>query len=265
MGNKKRILTGDRPTGKLHIGHYFGSLQNRVRLSKMGVPTSILIADYQVLTDHDAFSDISQNTKQLVIDYLAAGIVPNDETGLSVKGELMSINTNESTYMGSVEDATGCRCTPLSFSNATNGQMYYNWNTSSGTILYNRTPDREFYSSLNLYNNRHVYYSSKHINYLNTLTKTLGNFVQPIWLFTYNSRGSYNSTAGDWQGKIFRAQITQGDTLVRDFVPCLDENKKPCMFDLVSQTPFYNQGTGKDEGRGGKRENAGQFAPGGFP
>lgn len=76
---KYRVLTGDRPTGRLHIGHYFGSLQNRVRLSKMGVPTSILIADYQVLTDHDAFSEISQNTKQLVIDYLAAGIVPSDD------------------------------------------------------------------------------------------------------------------------------------------------------------------------------------------
>ncbi len=76
---KYRVLTGDRPTGRLHIGHYFGSLQNRVRLSKLGVPTMILIADYQVLTDHDAFSEISQNTKQLVIDYLAAGIVPGDD------------------------------------------------------------------------------------------------------------------------------------------------------------------------------------------
>ncbi len=75
---KYRVLTGDRPTGRLHIGHYFGSLQNRVRLSKMGVPTMILIADYQVLTDHDAFQEISQNTKQLVIDYLSAGIEPSE-------------------------------------------------------------------------------------------------------------------------------------------------------------------------------------------
>ena len=73
---KYRMLTGDRPTGNLHIGHYFGSLQNRVRLSKMGIPTMVLIADYQVLTDHDAFDKISQNTKQLVIDYIAAGIDP---------------------------------------------------------------------------------------------------------------------------------------------------------------------------------------------
>ena len=76
--SKYRVLTGDRPTGRLHIGHYFGSLQNRVKLSKMGVPTMILIADYQVLTDHDAFQEISQNTKQLVIDYLAAGLEPGE-------------------------------------------------------------------------------------------------------------------------------------------------------------------------------------------
>ena len=76
---KYRVLTGDRPTGRLHIGHYFGSIQNRVRIAKMGIPTMILIADYQVLTDHDAYQEISQNTKQLVIDYLAAGINPEEQ------------------------------------------------------------------------------------------------------------------------------------------------------------------------------------------
>ena len=77
--SKYRVLTGDRPTGRLHIGHYFGSLQNRVRLAEMGGPTMILIADYQVLTDHDAYQEISQNTKQLCIDYLAAGINPEKQ------------------------------------------------------------------------------------------------------------------------------------------------------------------------------------------
>lgn len=76
--NKYKILTGDRPTGRLHVGHYFGSLQNRVRLHKLGVPTFIIIADYQVLTDRDAFQDISENVRQLTIDYLAAGIDPTD-------------------------------------------------------------------------------------------------------------------------------------------------------------------------------------------
>ena len=51
MKEKKRILTGDRPTGKLHIGHYFGSLQNRVKLQDE-YDTYILVADVQALTDN---------------------------------------------------------------------------------------------------------------------------------------------------------------------------------------------------------------------
>ncbi len=73
---KHRVLTGDRPTGNLHIGHYFGSLQNRVRLQNMGVETYILIADYQVLTDRDVFKDISRFVTELTIDYLACGLDP---------------------------------------------------------------------------------------------------------------------------------------------------------------------------------------------
>lgn len=75
---KYRVLTGDRPTGSLHIGHLFGSVQNRVRLHRMGVHTFIVIADYQVLTDRDTFEMISENVKQLTLDYMAAGIDPTD-------------------------------------------------------------------------------------------------------------------------------------------------------------------------------------------
>ncbi|MCG8579056.1 MAG: tryptophan--tRNA ligase [Bacteroidales bacterium] len=74
---KHRVLTGDRPTGNLHIGHYFGSLQNRVRLQNLGVETFIVIADYQVLTDRDVFKDISKYVLELTIDYLACGLDPH--------------------------------------------------------------------------------------------------------------------------------------------------------------------------------------------
>ncbi|MBL8026499.1 MAG: tryptophan--tRNA ligase [Fibrobacteres bacterium] len=73
---KFRILTGDRPTGRLHIGHLFGSLQNRVRLQNLSVETFVVIADYQVLTDRDTYENISENVKQLTIDYLAVGLDP---------------------------------------------------------------------------------------------------------------------------------------------------------------------------------------------
>jgi len=69
-----RILTGDRPTGPLHIGHYFGTLQNRVRLQQAGVELLVLIADYQALTDRAATAQLPGAVLGIVADYLAAGI-----------------------------------------------------------------------------------------------------------------------------------------------------------------------------------------------
>ena len=73
---KYRMLTGDRPTGRLHLGHYFGTLKERVELQDMGVPTMIVIADYQVITDRDTTEHIQDNVYNMVIDYLACGIDP---------------------------------------------------------------------------------------------------------------------------------------------------------------------------------------------
>jgi tryptophanyl-tRNA synthetase len=72
-----RVLTGDRPTGALHIGHYFGSLQNRVRLQEAGVEMLVLIADYQAVTDRTAAADLPDTVLGLVADYLAVGIDPS--------------------------------------------------------------------------------------------------------------------------------------------------------------------------------------------
>ncbi|XP_061168544.1 tryptophan--tRNA ligase-like [Saccostrea echinata] len=73
-----RMLTGDRPTGRLHIGHYFGSLRNRVALQQLGLETFIVIADYQVLTDREQGEHIAGFTRELCLDYLAAGLDPEN-------------------------------------------------------------------------------------------------------------------------------------------------------------------------------------------
>ena len=70
------MLTGDRPTGRLHMGHYFGTIQERVKLQDTGVPTRVVIADYQVITDRDTTDAIQDNVYNMVIDYLACGIDP---------------------------------------------------------------------------------------------------------------------------------------------------------------------------------------------
>jgi tryptophanyl-tRNA synthetase len=73
-----RILTGDRPTGALHLGHYFGTLANRVRLQREGHELFVVIADYQVITDRDHPGDLPATVTELVRDYLAVGMSPDD-------------------------------------------------------------------------------------------------------------------------------------------------------------------------------------------
>lgn len=82
LSNKKekRILTGDRPTGKLHLGHYVGSLQNRVELQDE-YNTFLIIADVQALTTNfDQPDKLSEDVRQVDRDYLAAGIDPEKTT-----------------------------------------------------------------------------------------------------------------------------------------------------------------------------------------
>jgi len=75
-----RMLTGDRPTGALHIGHYFGSLVNRVKLQELGAETWVIVADYQVITDREIAGDIRGSVRELITDYLAVGIDPAKST-----------------------------------------------------------------------------------------------------------------------------------------------------------------------------------------
>ncbi len=82
MTTKKRILTGDRPTGRLHLGHYVGSLRNRVRLQHE-YECYFIIADLHVLTTKNSKEDIAQvadNARGVVLDYLGVGIDPTIST-----------------------------------------------------------------------------------------------------------------------------------------------------------------------------------------
>ncbi len=82
MDNKKRILTGDRPTGRLHLGHYVGSLQNRVKLQDE-YDCYFIIADLHTLTtapEKDKLAQLRENVHQLVLDYLSVGMDPEKST-----------------------------------------------------------------------------------------------------------------------------------------------------------------------------------------
>jgi len=83
MDNKrKRILTGDRPTGKLHLGHYVGTLANRVRLQDE-YEVFLLVADYHMLTtqnEKEHILNVGVNARELILDYLSVGIEPEKTT-----------------------------------------------------------------------------------------------------------------------------------------------------------------------------------------
>ena len=80
MTNKKTILTGDRPTGPLHLGHYVGSLKARVELQNK-YNTYIIIADMQALTDNaESPEKVRKNVLEVALDYLAVGIDPKVST-----------------------------------------------------------------------------------------------------------------------------------------------------------------------------------------
>ena len=83
MEKEKVILTGDRPTGKLHIGHYVGSLRRRVELQNSGEYRKIFVfeADAQALTDNiDNPEKVRQNVIEVALDYLAVGLDPQKST-----------------------------------------------------------------------------------------------------------------------------------------------------------------------------------------
>lgn len=78
VDKKKRILTGDRPTGRMHIGHYVGSLKNRVKLQDE-YDCYFILADLHSLTtrpEKESISEIGENVREMVLDYLAIGIDP---------------------------------------------------------------------------------------------------------------------------------------------------------------------------------------------
>ncbi|HNY97626.1 MAG TPA: tryptophan--tRNA ligase [Candidatus Pacearchaeota archaeon] len=86
----KRVLTGDRPSGPLHLGHYFGSLQNRIEMQNTH-DCYFIIADYEYLTDHiNATENFEKNIESLVLDYLAVGIDP-EKSAIFVESQIPQI------------------------------------------------------------------------------------------------------------------------------------------------------------------------------
>ncbi|SJZ48643.1 tryptophanyl-tRNA synthetase [Pilibacter termitis] len=106
MTSKKIVLTGDRPTGKLHIGHYVGSLKNRVLMQNAGdYEMFVMIADQQALTDHAREPEkIRQSVTEVTLDYLAAGLNP-EKTTIFIQSQIPELAELTMYYMNLVSVA----------------------------------------------------------------------------------------------------------------------------------------------------------------
>lgn len=98
------LLTGDRPTGRLHLGHYFGTLSSRVELQNKGVSTILVIADYQVITDREKPENLKECVYNIIADYIAAGIDP-EKTIIFTHSSVPALNELMLPFLSLVSDS----------------------------------------------------------------------------------------------------------------------------------------------------------------
>ncbi|ROR95630.1 tryptophanyl-tRNA synthetase [Salana multivorans] len=102
--HRLRMLTGDRPTGRLHLGHHLATLRGRLALQEAGVETFVVVADYQVITDRDAPGPLRERVLDVVTDQLALGLDP-ERTTFFAHSQVPELNELVVPFLSLVTDA----------------------------------------------------------------------------------------------------------------------------------------------------------------
>ena len=173
--------------------------------------------------------------------WIDTGVLPNNETGLLLKA--LRLNNADAVPFGAREGES----IYVPRYSTKNKAMNYGWVDGVTPFYYDKADDLQYTSCLNFYNDRLAKMLSLDTDWVGSLNKNLKTFTtQSLWLFSHNWEGSYNTTYSNWGGRIYRAQITQGNVLIHDYVPCLDANGRPCMYDLIESEALYNQSGGTE-------------------
>lgn len=170
--------------------------------------------------------------------YIDTEYIPTDSTGI----------WNAAKLLGDSEcNAVGCRTNSIYVYTptwlTTSIYSYYGWGSTSNMKV---TGNKGFYeSSLNFLNDRkailRVPLTNGNYSYdLGTLTTAPSH---SLYIFARNYNGNPEQI---WNGRIYRVKISEGDQVVRDFIPCLNPSGKPCMYDIINGAEYINQGTGAD-------------------
>lgn len=176
--------------------------------------------------------------------WIDTGVIPNADTGVYIKTQQLGYNFH--IPIGSEQSAI--MYYPPCF-NTSNKACYYAYGSINPQLIYyyDKGDDLIYTSSMNLYNDKTINVLSEDTEWRGILSNTASNINHALWLFSWNrNTGIIDETYGKFVGRIFRAKITQEDTLIHDFVPCLDTDNRPCMYDLITQEPYYNQSVGTE-------------------
>lgn len=175
--------------------------------------------------------------------YIDTLVVPNNETGVYIEAQCLG---NADTIPFGSSNGTQ-HVIPPHFNTSTKASYWAFGCGRQAAFYYDKGDDLIYKSSVNLYNDRSITLNTEDTKWSGLIGNLATKFPTiPLWLFSYNADNKSIPAVGKFVGRIFRAKITQGDTLIHDFVPCLDNSStpKPCMYDLVTDTPYYNKGTG---------------------
>lgn len=172
--------------------------------------------------------------------WIDTGVIPDNETGLY-------FNALQLTYGNFIPFGVGEGSNAIYPPRFSSKDLYYRWGgTAIKMMTWDKAGDLIFHSSLNLYNSKIARFDSEDTDIENYITSQTGTYTFPIRLFSYNLNGAYSATYSKWAGRVYRAQITQGADLIHDYVPCLDADNRPCMYDLIEQEALYNQSGGTE-------------------
>lgn len=168
--------------------------------------------------------------------------IPDGETGLYLKAQ--HLNYGDFNNFGTWENSS-VYFYPPRFNTSNKSGTWAFGTTYQMLFYYDKGDDLIYTSTMNLYNDRTVNMWSEDTDYHGYITFAPKVMTRPLWLFSYNmDNTAINTTYGAFGGRIFRAKITQGTSLIHDYVPCLDDSGRPCMYDLIDRIPLYNQSGG---------------------
>lgn len=186
--------------------------------------------------------------------YIDTNIIPTTQTGAYVKWSLTNIKkySNVLACLGNSTDDTADNVFMLPHWNGDNNAYLCGFmSRASGALrLENQTAptlQSTHESYLNYHNNGQALIDTTLLGNVDNTYENLENDL-PLYLFGCNKLNSL-STNDSMIGRIYRATITEGEEVVMDLIPCLDDNGKPCMYDLVTQIPFYNANVEGDDFR----------------